>query len=248
MPDAPMPLKIALGLAATAVDELRKLPESVPAAVSGAPMIAVSTAMQASLKVQQQLAVLAAKGEEVIAQLRGTSDEPPAWATFDEDTGPATGEASPGNGGRSPLRAAFDTVDYSAVEDAHGEDDYGSDGFGFSTDRYDSSGEAGPGAGAGPGAEVTSDDRSAPATKAPAKKAPAKKAPGKKAPAKKAAPGTAAAQKNADSKKAAPKKATPKKAAPAVTRGLTHSLADELASDLAADLARAGEDSGPSGP
>jgi hypothetical protein len=109
MPDAPMPLKIVLGLAATAVAEARKLPETLPAAVSKAPVLAVTTAMGASLRLQQRLADLAIRGEELLSQLRGTSEQPPSWATFDDP--PA--ESSEG----SASRAAFDLIDYHEAGD-----------------------------------------------------------------------------------------------------------------------------------
>jgi hypothetical protein len=121
MPSVPTPLKVVLGIAATAAEEARKLPETLPTAMAGAPMIAVSTAMQASLRVQQHIAALAARGEEVLAQLRGTSDEPPAWATFDDPKPDdlAAGRVSDKAAGKSasagsdtPLRAAFDRIDY----------------------------------------------------------------------------------------------------------------------------------------
>src|SRR6185312_15124811 len=80
MPHIPTPIRAALGLAATAVAEARKLPDTLPRL----PVVAVSTAMQASLRVQQHIATFAARGDEVISQLRGTSAEPPAWATFDD--------------------------------------------------------------------------------------------------------------------------------------------------------------------
>jgi hypothetical protein len=80
MPHIPTPIRAALGLAATAVAEARKLPETLPQL----PVTAVSTAMQASLRVQQHIATFAARGDEVISQLRGTSAEPPSWATFDD--------------------------------------------------------------------------------------------------------------------------------------------------------------------
>lgn len=41
--------------------------------------------MQASLRLQQEYAGLVARGDELIVQLSGSSDEPPAWATFDEE-------------------------------------------------------------------------------------------------------------------------------------------------------------------
>ena len=74
----PGPLRAAIGLAATASDEARKLPERA----LELPMLAVSSALQMSLRAQQRYARLTARGDEV---LRGQpSDDPPAWATFDD--------------------------------------------------------------------------------------------------------------------------------------------------------------------
>ncbi|HJQ03665.1 MAG TPA: hypothetical protein VJ851_18875 [Jatrophihabitans sp.] len=99
MATLPTPLKAAIGLAATALDEARKLPETLPQA----PVVAVSTAMQVSLRVQQRIAALAARGEEVISQLRGASTEPPDWATFDDSPDQASAGGSRG-------ATAFDRV------------------------------------------------------------------------------------------------------------------------------------------
>jgi hypothetical protein len=104
MPHIPTPIRAALGLAATAVAEARKLPETLPQL----PVAAVSTAMQASLRVQQRIATFAARGDEVISQLRGTSAEPPSWATFDD---------APPNSGPGPARAAFDRAEPANLED-----------------------------------------------------------------------------------------------------------------------------------
>jgi hypothetical protein len=79
MPQLPMPFRAALGLLATAVDEAKHLPDRA----IELPMLAVSTALQASLRAQQRYANLAAKGDEFLAR-RETTDEPPPWATFDE--------------------------------------------------------------------------------------------------------------------------------------------------------------------
>jgi cobalamin biosynthesis Mg chelatase CobN len=49
---------------------------------------------------------LAARGDELLSQLRGTSSEPPEWATFDETPDP--GPAGPNGSGRG--LAAFDRV------------------------------------------------------------------------------------------------------------------------------------------
>ncbi|MGI8668094.1 MAG: hypothetical protein ACR2N4_19040 [Jatrophihabitans sp.] len=108
MANIPTPIRAALGLAATALDEARKLPETLPQV----PVVAISTAMQASLRVQQHIAALAARGDELIGQLRGTSAEAPSWATFDEAL--AEPADQPGGGSNGRQTAAFDRVDLAA--------------------------------------------------------------------------------------------------------------------------------------
>jgi hypothetical protein len=122
MPNIPTPLRAALGLAATAVDEARKLPETLPQAVTTVPMIAVSTAMQASMKVQQHIAMLAARGDEVLSQLRGRSAEPPSWATFDDA---ATEDGTTGYPLDDPQagQAAFDLINYDNTGFTEGDED-----------------------------------------------------------------------------------------------------------------------------
>ena len=120
MPNIPTPIRAALGLAATAVDEARKLPETLPQAVTSVPLMAVSTAMQASMKVQQHLAMLAARGDEVLSQLRGSSAEPPSWATFDDS--PADSVGGPAGDAQS-AKAAFDLIDYDNTGFAEGSED-----------------------------------------------------------------------------------------------------------------------------
>jgi hypothetical protein len=84
----PLAVRVAAGLAATAVERARKLPYDLV----GLPVTAVSRAMQVSMRVQQQITELAIKGDNAIALLRTPREEPP-WAVFDEDEGdPAAGE------------------------------------------------------------------------------------------------------------------------------------------------------------
>ena len=80
MKSLPLPLRIAAGLAATAVEHARDL----PAKLAGLPVTVASQALQMSMRVQQQVTELAIKGDEVLAGLRPV-EEAPAWATFDED-------------------------------------------------------------------------------------------------------------------------------------------------------------------
>ena len=99
MPPLPTPFRAVLGLVATAMDEAKHLPDRA----IELPMLAVSTALQVSLRAQQRYATLAAKGDEFLSR-RATTDEPPSWAQFDDpvaadvrsvvpdpaETGPAT--------------------------------------------------------------------------------------------------------------------------------------------------------------
>ena len=78
----PSAVRAALGLVAVAAEEARKFPDRA----IEVPMLAVSTALQMSLRAQQRYARLAARGDEVLHR-RATTDEPPAWATFDEPVG-----------------------------------------------------------------------------------------------------------------------------------------------------------------
>lgn len=63
-----------------AVEQARTLPTKL----AGLPVTVVSQALQASMRVQQQVTELAIRGDEVLAGLRPV-EETPEWATFDED-------------------------------------------------------------------------------------------------------------------------------------------------------------------
>lgn len=77
----PTPLRAVAGLAAATIDEAKRLPNRLV----GLPVLAVSTALQTSLKVQQHYADLVIRGDELLAQLRPEPAEPPSWATFDDE-------------------------------------------------------------------------------------------------------------------------------------------------------------------
>lgn len=79
MPSLPTPLRAAIGLAAQALQDAKRLPDKA----IELPMLAVSTALQLSLRAQQRYALLAARGDDVLNR-RPTTDEPPPWATFDD--------------------------------------------------------------------------------------------------------------------------------------------------------------------
>ena len=80
MSPLPLPIRLAAGLAAIALERARKLPQDV----SEWPMTAVSQALQVSMRVQQRITELAIKGDEALAGLREPEEDPP-WAVFDED-------------------------------------------------------------------------------------------------------------------------------------------------------------------
>ena len=77
--EIPEPVRAAAGLAATVLDEVRKLPETLP----GLPVRAIGLAMQAALKLQQEYAGLVARGDELFTGFRGEHE--PGLATFDDD-------------------------------------------------------------------------------------------------------------------------------------------------------------------
>ncbi len=80
MMSLPLPVRLAAGLVATAVEQVRELPRLV----IEFPVTAVSQALQVSMRVQQRVTELAIKGDRALGALRPV-EEAPAWATFDED-------------------------------------------------------------------------------------------------------------------------------------------------------------------
>ncbi|SDF08967.1 hypothetical protein SAMN05660485_02494 [Blastococcus fimeti] len=95
--EIPEVVRAAAGLAATVVDEARKLPETLP----GLPVRVIGMAMQHAMKVQQQYAGLVARGDELFTGIRGEAE--PGLATFDDD-----GDAAPAEGFRG---SAFDRAE-----------------------------------------------------------------------------------------------------------------------------------------
>jgi hypothetical protein len=75
----PGPVRAVVGLLANAADEARQLPDRA----IELPMLAISTALQMSMRAQQRYARLAARGDEVLNR-RPPPDDPPPWAKFDE--------------------------------------------------------------------------------------------------------------------------------------------------------------------
>ncbi len=110
----PGPFRAYVGLLATAADEAKRLPDRA----IEFPMLAISTALQMSLRAQQRYARLTARGDEVLNR-RHASDEPPSWATFDEPvrSGDAdqvltlAGEIGPGEAAGAILEQLFGSAD-----------------------------------------------------------------------------------------------------------------------------------------
>jgi len=97
-PPLPLPVRVAAGLVATAVEQARDLPRLA----LELPVTAVSQALQASMRVQQKVTELAIKGDRVLGVGPPIEDEP-AWATFDEDPPPRrNGRSARGTGGTAP--------------------------------------------------------------------------------------------------------------------------------------------------
>ncbi len=81
----PLPVRVAAGLLATGIDVVRSLPEEIPAI----PVALVGNAMRLSMKVQQEIAALATRGDELLGGVVGAPQENPSWAKFDDDDEPA---------------------------------------------------------------------------------------------------------------------------------------------------------------
>lgn len=102
MKPLPLPVRVAAGLAVTAVDRARHLPEKL----AELPVTMVSQGLQLSMRLQQQVTELAIKGDDALSRFRPV-EESPEWATFDEDATDKQYDASPITNG---ARSRFDTV------------------------------------------------------------------------------------------------------------------------------------------
>ncbi|MYR06272.1 lipid droplet-associated protein [Gordonia sp. SID5947] len=174
---APYPARIAAGLVVTAIEESRKL----PALVVTLPMTAVSQTLQAGMRVQQNIAELAIKGDLALETLFEKPADQPEWARFDDDDDTVDAEV-----GRTPIENGDSTAPPAtpAPENPVSENT-GSDA-------------------GGPSGAPSSDPNPSVNT------APAKAPATKKAAPKETAPKKTAASKTATNKKTAPKEAARK--------------------------------------
>ena len=81
MATAPYGVRLLVGAAVTAIEETRKLPQTILAY----PMTIASQLAHLVMKVQQDVADLVNRGDETLESLFPPKDEQPEWATFDED-------------------------------------------------------------------------------------------------------------------------------------------------------------------
>jgi hypothetical protein len=102
----PGPVRAVVGLLASAADEAKHLPDRA----IELPMLAVSSALQMSLRAQQRYARLAARGDDLINR-RTPGAEPPAWATFDDPVSADEVRASLGDTDPVRIRAASQFLD-----------------------------------------------------------------------------------------------------------------------------------------
>ena len=112
MPALPSPFRAALGIVATVLDGSKDFPDKA----IELPMLAVSSALQLSLRAQQRYAALCAKGDDLLAG-RKTTDEPPPWATFDEPIVPPSRNGASGKSVRAPRSSAPSPFDKVGDED-----------------------------------------------------------------------------------------------------------------------------------
>ncbi|PRC46309.1 hypothetical protein C6A85_90730 [Mycobacterium sp. ITM-2017-0098] len=81
MSTAPYGVRLLVGAAVTAIEETRKLPQTILMY----PMTIASQIAQLVMKMQQDVAVLVIKGDETLESIFPPKDEQPEWATFDDD-------------------------------------------------------------------------------------------------------------------------------------------------------------------
>ena len=81
MATAPYGVRLLVGAAVTAIEETRKLPQTILTY----PMTVASQLAHLVMKMQQDVADLVIKGDETLEALFPPKDEQPEWATFDED-------------------------------------------------------------------------------------------------------------------------------------------------------------------
>lgn len=88
MATAPYGVRLLVGAAVTAIEETRKLPQTILMY----PMTLASQVAHLVMKMQQDVAVLVIKGDETLESIFPPKDEQPEWATFDDDADGGAGD------------------------------------------------------------------------------------------------------------------------------------------------------------
>jgi hypothetical protein len=96
MATAPYGVRLLVGAAVTAIEETRKLPQTILTY----PMTFASQLAHLVMKMQQDVADLVNKGDETLENIFPPKNEKPEWATFDEDEADDESEASAPDGER----------------------------------------------------------------------------------------------------------------------------------------------------
>nr|WP_090344743.1 lipid droplet-associated protein [Mycolicibacterium malmesburyense]CRL76499.1 hypothetical protein CPGR_04005 [Mycolicibacterium malmesburyense] len=122
MATAPYGVRLLVGAAVTAIEETRKLPQTILMY----PMTVVSSLAHLVMKVQQDVADLVNRGDETLESIFPPKDEQPEWATFDEDLDDSDSASSeaPGDGERMTEGrfALFSNGEPQTTSDGDGED------------------------------------------------------------------------------------------------------------------------------
>jgi hypothetical protein len=103
MATAPYGVRLLVGAAVTALEETRKLPQTILMY----PMTVASQVASIVIHMQQNIADLVNKGDETLDGLFPPKDEQPEWATFDEDSGDDGAAAAPDGERRTEGRFAL---------------------------------------------------------------------------------------------------------------------------------------------
>src|ERR1700676_4476302 len=91
MATAPYGVRLLVGAAVTALEETRKLPQTILTY----PMTVASQVAHLVMKMQQDVADLVIRGDETLEPLFPPKGEQPEWGTFDEDSEDGEGAGSP---------------------------------------------------------------------------------------------------------------------------------------------------------
>ncbi|WP_299575555.1 lipid droplet-associated protein [uncultured Williamsia sp.] len=167
----PFAARVMTGLLVTAIEETRKLPTTAVTL----PMTAVSTTVQVAMRLQQNIAELAIKGDDALDHWFHRAQEQPSWATFDDDLDALRVDDEPDE---PPTLTAVPDAEPTGTADAPVPADPPTPAAAATTPVAKAPPKKSPAKAPAKKAAVTkAPDATAPTKKSSAKKAPAKKAP-----------------------------------------------------------------------